>query len=96
MGTWIVSSNSLKIEQRSNPSLAWLMPSDKFWGEDEVMLESPEVNITTKNIEDFYVKQGFPDNVLMYRDVKDLVHDLTPPGVEVFCLHGSGVPTTDK
>ncbi len=36
LGSWIVSQRSLMVEQRSNPSLAWLAPSDRFWKEDEV------------------------------------------------------------
>lgn len=31
----------------------------------------------------------------MYLDVKQYIN-LEPPGVEVYCLHGVGVPTVDK
>ncbi len=84
------------VEQRSNPSLAWLMPNDRLWKSDEVLVESSNVNITVNDIDKFYTLMGHPEAVLIHEDVKGLVHDLTPPGVEMFCLHGTGVPTTER
>ena len=89
--------SSLKLKYfRSNPSLAWLFPSDKLWKEDEVLVQSKEVNITVKNIEEFYQRMGRPENIDIHNDVKGHVRDLTPPNVPVHCLYGQGVPTTER
>jgi lysophospholipase-3 len=96
LGAWIISSRSLMIEQRTNPSLAWLMPNEDLWPDTEVLLQSPKVNITTKNMQEFFEGLGHPEAELMRKDVKDLIRPMTPPGVETFCLHGTGVPTTQK
>ena len=36
MGTWVVSAEDIVGEQRSDPSLAWLVPQQGFWSDDEV------------------------------------------------------------
>jgi len=112
LGAWIVSQNSLMVEQRSNPSLAWLMPSDKLWKADEVLLQvrkhqrinnplnilfqSPELNATVKDFESFYSMLGHAEAYQMRLDVQHLVRDLKAPEVDVHCAHGSGVATTEK
>ncbi len=62
----------------------------------QVLVQSPELNVTASDLGAFYSGLGRPDAREMRRDVEGLVRDLTPPGVPVFCLHGSKVPTTDK
>ena len=71
---------------------------DSLWKDDEVLVVSKngKNNITMKNVDEFYLGLGHPENVQMRHDVKDLVKDITAPGVEMFCLHGSGVPTTEQ
>lgn len=39
---------------------------------------------------------SFEDGYEMYKDTKDLLHNLPPPGVEIHCLHGKQVPTTER
>ena len=36
MGTWVVRAEDIVGEQRSDPSLAWLVPQQGFWSDDEV------------------------------------------------------------
>ena len=36
MESWIVRAEDLVGEQRTDPSLAWLVPQKGFWSEDEV------------------------------------------------------------
>ncbi len=96
LGTWIISSSGLMTTQRTNPSLAWLMPSDRLWKKDEILVQSDNINITVANFAEFYKGMKLPTGAMMWNDVKGLVHELTPPGVDVFCLHGSEVPTTER
>eukprot|EP00094_Tigriopus_californicus_P006482 TCALIF_06242-PA protein Name:"Similar to PLA2G15 Group XV phospholipase A2 (Homo sapiens)" AED:0.10 eAED:0.10 QI:0/0/0/0.8/1/1/5/0/408 len=96
LGAWLISTDSIKIEERSNPSLAFLMPSEKLWSEDEILVESDNVNFTVKNISEFFNGYAYPDMSFMREDTKDLVKDLKAPGVEVYCLHGASVPTTER
>jgi len=36
------------------------------------------------------------DGKHMYEDTQNLLQNLAPPNVEVFCLHGSDVPSVEK
>ena len=47
-------------------------------------------------MDDFFAAYNYTDFSYMHQDTKNLVHELTPPEVETFCLHGSGVPTTEQ
>ena len=49
LGSKIVDSGSIGDQERTNPSLAWLMPKDIMWGPDEVILQSDNINVTLKN-----------------------------------------------
>lgn len=80
-------------QQRSMVSTAWLTPSDRFWGPDEVLVSRPQRNYTVKNLKQFFTDLNLTDSYEMYLDTKDLIRDLTPPGVEVHCLHGMNVST---
>jgi len=97
LGSFWVNTKSLGTQERSNPSLMWLMPSPLLWpAASDVLLQAADVNITTANMKDFFYTFGRPDGWEMYKDIKDLSVKMEAPNVDVFCLHGSGVPTTDK
>lgn len=97
MGSIWVNSKSLRTQERSNPSLMWLMPSPTLWPpEKENLAVSANKNITADNLKDFFYAYGRPDGYDMFKDTKDLVLKLDAPNVDVFCLHGSGIPTTSK
>merc|ERR1712002_815402 len=36
------------------------------------------------------------DGWFMRQDTENLIKELKPPGVEVFCIYGAGLPTADK
>ena len=74
----------MQYEQRSNPSLAWLMPGE-FWAEDEVLVETEHKNFTRTNLAGFFQAIEGPNMGHMVEDTKHLIAGLTPPGVEVFC-----------
>ncbi|CAC5396696.1 LYPLA3 [Mytilus coruscus] len=92
---WLWPSQ-VRQQQRSMPSIAWLMPSDKFWEKDEILVERPGRNYTVNDYEQFFKDINFTDGWYMRQDTANLVRSLIPPGVEVHCLHGYGVPTPGK
>merc|ERR1719215_1518252 len=95
LGAWLLSEKKLMWEQRSSPSLAWLMPQESFWEDDEVFVITTERNYTIRDYEDFFNDLNEPHAWLMRQDTVNLLKGLPPPNVEVFCLHGSGVDTTE-
>merc|ERR1712107_719726 len=44
MESWVVRAEDLVGEQRTDPSLAWLVPQKGFWSEDEVLVQTPMKN----------------------------------------------------
>jgi len=94
--SWVLSEKKLMWEQRTSPSLAWLMPQEGFWEPDEVLVETADRNYTLTDYEEFFTALKEPNAMLMREDTKNLLAGLPPPHVEVFCLHGSGVDTTEK
>lgn len=96
-GAWLlVNEKKLMGEQRTSPGLAWLMPNTPFWSRSEVLVETAEKNYTVEDYEQFFNDLDEPNGWLMREDTASLLAGLPAPGVEVFCLHGSGVDTVEK
>ena len=93
LGVAFVKALNVRVQQRSMPSSAWLMPSDMFWGKDEVLIERPGRNYTVNDYQQFFMDINFMDGWYMRQDTANLIRSLTPPGVEVHCVHGYGIPT---
>jgi len=96
-GAWIIlNSRKLTGESRTSPGLAWLMPGEHLWTDDEVLVETADTNYTIKDYKKFFTALSEPNAWLMREDTQNLISVLNPPDVEVFCLHGSGVDTVEK
>ncbi|KAK7492259.1 hypothetical protein BaRGS_00016556 [Batillaria attramentaria] len=93
LGVVIVEPNTVRPEQRSMPSSAWLMPSTRFWSADEVLVITDKRNYTSRDYKQLFIDIDFMDGYDMWLDTQKLIIDLTPPGVEVHCLHGLGINT---
>lgn len=96
LGNWLLSEKKLMWEQRTSSSLAWLMPQEGFWGEDEILVQTVNKNYTNAHYEQFFKDLNETNAWYMREDTKDLIAGLPAPGVEVFCVHGGGVPTTER
>ena len=96
MDSWFLDKTKLVGEQRTDSSLAWLMPAEGFWSDDEVLVQTPTNIYTRSNLSAYFELLGEPNMSKMVEDTKDLITGLLPPGVEVFCTHGSNVDTTEK
>jgi len=95
LDSWFLNEKNL-LWERTNPSLAWLMPSKDFWPDDEVLVQTEEKNFTRSNLGEYFTHLGVPDMASMVDDTKDLLAGLPAPNVEVFCSHGSKVDTTEQ
>ena len=95
-GVIVVPSLTIRQDERTFPSLAYLLPSDKLWSGDEVLMQSSLRNYTSHNYRSFFEDINYMVGYNMWLDVRNLTYDLTPPGVEVHCLHGHGIDTMHK
>ncbi|RXG52682.1 Phosphatidylcholine-sterol acyltransferase [Armadillidium vulgare] len=77
-------------------SLAFLMPSRNIWHEDEVLVETPAANYSLSNISEYFKVVPYEVGYEMYKDTKDMLYNAPPPGVEIHCLHGVQLPTTER
>jgi len=95
LDSWFLNSKNL-LWERTNPSLAWLMPQQEFWDDNEVLVETEKQNFTRRNIGDFFDGYKEHNMAMMVNDTKGLLGGLPAPQVEVFCIHGSQVNTTER
>lgn len=96
LGVIVINSLTVREEQRSCPSTAFLMPSSNFWEASDPLVVTPEKNYTVEDYETFFNDIDFPWGWEMWKDTHNIIHDLVPPGVEVHCLHGIGVDTIQR
>lgn len=96
LGVRVLSSNALKEQQRTSPSLSWLLPSSRLWSSEEILVQTSARNYTVNDFRDFFNDIDFPDGYHMWEDTHPLIHDLVAPGVEVHCLYGTGVDTAER
>ena len=97
LDSWFLNEKNL-LWERTNPSLAWLMPSKDFWPDEEVLVETDYKNFTRVDLPEFFkaLEEPATHMEMMVEDTKDLIAGLKPPQVEVFCLHGNKVATTER
>ena len=90
----LVPASVFVTEQRSDASLAWLMPNLNYWNENFV--EASNMNINAANFETFYNMLSADDGLNLWYDTKNLTQDMVAPDVELFCLYSTGIPTVEK
>lgn len=92
-GVVVVRALTIRQDERTYPSLAYLLPSDRFWGNDEVLLQSSTRNYTVSDYKDFFQDLNYMTGYEMWLDVRNLTYNLTAPNIEIHCLHGVGIDT---
>lgn len=93
LGVFVVNPLTAREQQRTMPSTSWLLPYDTFWTQDEILVYGPDTNYTVKDYKRFFDDIDYPAGYSMREDTEDLVKNLEAPGVEVHCIHGTGVVT---
>uniref|UniRef100_A0A146LY53 Group XV phospholipase A2 n=1 Tax=Lygus hesperus TaxID=30085 RepID=A0A146LY53_LYGHE len=94
LNEFFIPESFVKTLQISSSSLPLLMPYSGVW-KDGVLVETPSKNYSMGNIEEFFVDIGYETGWEMWKDqLPDL--NLDPPGVEVHCLYGTGIPTITR
>lgn len=89
----VVKPLTARPYQRSATSTAFLMPSSKFWGADEILVQTPNRNYTVNDYEQFFNDINYKTGHELRENTKDLIYDLNPPDVEVHALYGIDVKT---
>lgn len=95
LGSFALSGSTLRPEQISSPSLAWLMPSPHFWRDDEILVTTPTKVYRMSNLKEFFDDIDYSVGWEMRKDTMPFT-DFTAPGVEVHCLYGEGFPTVER
>ncbi|XP_028906067.1 phosphatidylcholine-sterol acyltransferase [Ornithorhynchus anatinus] len=92
-GIPIMSNIKLREDQRMTTTSPWMFPSPLAWPENHVFISTPNFNYTYRDYHRFFTDVRFEDGWFMWNNSRDLLAGLPPPGVEVYCLYGVGLPT---
>ncbi|XP_015921524.1 lysosomal phospholipase A and acyltransferase [Parasteatoda tepidariorum] len=95
LGVFVISQINVRREQRTSPSLAYVMPSQLLWKDNEVMMITDKKNYTKNDFYQLFQDIDFPDGYEMYKDTLPYaLKGMNPPGVEIHCMHGINVTQT--
>lgn len=74
LGVIMVAALTIRKEERTFPSMAYLLPSAKFWSPDEVLVKVGRKNYTVADFEEFFRDINYTLGYHMWQDTKDLTH----------------------
>uniref|UniRef100_M3XHC8 Phosphatidylcholine-sterol acyltransferase n=1 Tax=Latimeria chalumnae TaxID=7897 RepID=M3XHC8_LATCH len=94
-GIPLIANVKLREEQRMTTTNPWMIPTNLGWPEDHIFVSTPTFNYTYRDYQRFFKDIHFEDGWYKWEDTKDLLGGLAPPGVEVYCLYGTGFPTPE-
>ena len=86
---------TVRPQQRSFPSTAWLVPTPSVWNKSPVII-TPNRNFTVTEYHDFFQAVGYPFGEVMVNMVSNITQSLPLPGVPVYCVHGYNVSTPSQ
>lgn len=92
-GISMISNLIIRELQRMVMTNLWMLPLEDVWPSDHVFISTPTFNYTKNDYQQFFKDIDSEDGWYMWEDTKNLTSDLHPPGVEVWCMYGMGLPT---
>ncbi|XP_013867643.1 phosphatidylcholine-sterol acyltransferase [Austrofundulus limnaeus] len=92
-GIPMISNIKIREKQRMMTTHAWMLPNEGLWPEDHVFVSTPTFNYTNQDYQRLFRDIDDEDDWYKYEDTKNLTSALHPPGVEVWCMYGVGLPT---
>ncbi|KAK2841867.1 hypothetical protein Q5P01_012067 [Channa striata] len=92
-GIPMISNIKIREVQRMITTNPWMLPFEKAWSKDHVFISTPTFNYTNQDYKRFFNDINFEDGWYRWEDTKNLTGDLHPPGVEMWCMYGVGLPT---
>ncbi|XP_052747315.1 phospholipase A2 group XV [Bicyclus anynana] len=96
LGSLMLSQSTMRTEQITCPSLAWLLPSPNFWKPTEVLVQTDKFNYTINDLEKLFNDLDVPNAWEMRKDTEKYSRDFSAPGVELHCLYGYNISTVEK
>ncbi|XP_034841217.1 lysosomal phospholipase A and acyltransferase-like [Maniola hyperantus] len=96
LGSLMLSQSTMRAEQITCPSLAWLLPSPNFWKPSEVLVQTDKFNYTLNDLEKLFNDLDVPNAWEMRKDTEKYSRDFTAPGVELHCVYGYNISTVER
>lgn len=96
LGIPLLNSYKLQELQSTFPSLMYLFPKIPLYDSEDVLVITPSKNYTISTLDQLFQDTGLLDQREMWFDTKAIAANLTAPGVELWCLFGSGVDTPSQ
>uniref|UniRef100_A0A8C7IPI3 Lecithin-cholesterol acyltransferase n=1 Tax=Oncorhynchus kisutch TaxID=8019 RepID=A0A8C7IPI3_ONCKI len=92
-GIPMVSNIKIREEQRMTTTNSWMLPFEEAWPADHTFISTPSFKYTHQDYQRFFKDIDFEDGWFMWEDTRNLTAGLPPPGVEIYCFYGVGLPT---
>lgn len=96
LGLFIYDNDKFRGMERTFPSTYFLLPSAPTYDSSVVFAEIAGQKITVNDYVQLFQMLNFTYGKEHWEDNKDIVSKLAHPGVNVSCLHGADVNTTEK
>ncbi|KAK2183869.1 hypothetical protein NP493_293g01023 [Ridgeia piscesae] len=85
----------LRTMHRTHETASLLFPTGDAWGADDVIVETSERNYSMSNLDEYFMDINFTRGLEFLENVRDAKENLQHPGVDTYCLYGSGIPTPE-
>lgn len=95
-GVILYANEEIKDLETTMPVLPFLQPNRNAFSRDRVLVRIGKDTVTVRNISWLIDQLDIPYGVEMYENVKDILTNLTYPGVDVLCIYSTGLEVTKQ
>ncbi|KAJ0182152.1 hypothetical protein K1T71_002874 [Dendrolimus kikuchii] len=96
LGSRMLRESTMRTQQVTCPSLAWLLPSPLFWKPSEVLVQTEKFNYTINDLQKYFTDMDLPNAWEMKKDTEQYTKDFSAPGVELHCVYGYNISTVER